>query len=145
MSGPKSWTPAELTIDAGTSRALFRQQRLDEPLALYSKFFDEFVPVFGRLIDRLPKLARNGLDPETMPDLIREGNALTAFRYLAAPPVSEDDLSTLAETTLSATALRSDLREAHRVRDIVLHIIDPHRFPRIREDRSPTPHERDRG
>ena len=79
-----------------------------------------------------------------MPDLVRQGDSLTAFRYLAAPPVSEDDLKTLAESTLSATALRSNQEEARRVRDIVLHIIDPHRFPWIREDRDPTPHERDR-
>ena len=144
MSEPKRWTRSELTRDAETSRELFRKQRLDEPLALYSTFFDEFVPVFGRIIDRLPLLAEDSLDPEAMSDLVRERDSLTAFRYLAAPPVSEDDLKTLAETTLSAAALRSDRAEARRVRDIVLHIIDPHRFPWLEEERDPTPHERDR-
>ena len=123
---------------------MFRKQRLEEPLALYSEFFSAFVPIFGRIIDRLPALTEDLIDPETMPDLVRERNSLTAFRYLAAPPVSEDDLKTLAETTLSATALRRDPLEARRVRDIVLHIIDRHRFPWIREERSPTLHERDR-
>ena len=102
------------------------------------------MPVFGRIIDQLPTLAEDSIVPEAMPDVVREGDSLTAFRYLAAPPVSEDDLKTLAETTLSATALRSDPAEARRVRDIVLHIIDPHRFPWIKEDRAPTRHERDR-
>ena len=144
MNEPKSWSLEELTSDSETSRELFRKQRLDEPLALYSEFFNDFVPVFGRIIDRLPRLAGDSIDPEAMPDLVQEGDSLTAFRYLAAPPVSEDDLKTLAETTLSATALRSNPAEARRVRDIVLHIIDPHRFPWIKEDRGPTPHERDR-
>ena len=144
MSEPKHWTQSELTRDAEASRDVFRKQRLDEPLALYSRFFNEFVPIFGRIIDRLPMLAEDSIDPETMSDLVREDDTLTAFRYLAAPPVSEDDLKTLAETTLSATALRSDVVEARRVRDIVLHIIDPHRFPWLKEERSPTSHERDR-
>lgn len=66
----------------------------------------------------------------------------TAFRYLAAPPVSEDDLKTLAETTLSPAALRRDIEQARRVQTIVLHVIDPHRFPWIEERREPTEHER---
>ena len=108
MNEPKIWSLEELTRDSETSRELFRKQRLDEPLALYSEFFNDFIPVFGRIIDRLPRLAEDAIDPEAMPDLVREGDSLTAFRYLAAPPVSEDDLKTLAETTLSATALRSN-------------------------------------
>ena len=123
---------------------MFRKQRLDEPLALYSEFFNDFVPIFGRIIGQLPVLEKDSVDPETMPNLVRNADYLTAFRYLAAPPVSEDDLKTLAETTLSASALRSNRAEARRVRDIVLHIIDPHRFPWIKEERDPTPDERDR-
>lgn len=89
-------------------------------------------------------LAKDSADPEAMPDLVGRADDLTAFRYLAAPPVSEDDLKTLAETTLSASALRSNPAEARRVRDVVLHVIDPHRFPWIKEGRDPSPHERDR-
>ena len=144
MSEPKSWTRAELTNDAAASRMLFRKQRLDEPLALYSEFFNHFVPIFRRIIDRLPSLAEEPLHPETMPELVGDEDVRTAFRYLAAPPVSEDDLETLAETTLSAAALRRDIAEARRVRDAVLHIIDPHRFPWLQKDRNPTSHERDR-
>ena len=131
-----------MTADAVKARALFRRQRLDEPLALYSRFFNAFVPVFGAVIDRLPSLADDSLDPEDIGALVGDKDARTAFRYLAAPPVSEDDLKTLAETRLSAAALRSDAAQAQRVRDVVLHIIDPHRFPWIAERRDPTAHER---
>lgn len=144
MKEPRRWTREELASDSGISRESFRKQRLDEPLALYSEFFNAFVPIFGRIIGRLPRLMKDSADPEAMPDLVRKADDLTAFRYLAAPPVSEDDLKTLAETTLSASALRSGPAEARRVRDVVLHVIDPHRFPWIKEDRAPTPHERDR-
>lgn len=105
---------------------MFRKQRLDEPLALYSRFFAAFVPVFSAIIDRLPSLANDPLDPADMAELVGDREMRVAFRYLAAPPVSEDDLKTLAETTLSATALRDDTGQARRVRDTVLHIVDPY-------------------
>lgn len=142
MSEPEIWAPEELTADAETAKALFRRRRLDEPLELYSRFFDEFVPVFDAIIDRLPSLADGSLDPAEMADLMADRNSRIAFRYLAAPPISEDDLKILAETTLSATALREDAEQAQRVRDVVLHVLDPHRFSWIGEHRDPREHER---
>lgn len=144
MSVPRKWTLSELRRDAETAKALFRKQRLDEPLALYSRFFTAFVPVFGAVIDRLPSLADDPLDPAGMAELVGDRDMRVAFRYLAAPPVSEDDLKTLAETKLSATALRGDAEQARRVRDTILHIVDPHRFPWIGERRGPAEHERTR-
>ena len=129
-----------MTNDAAAARELFRKQRLDEPLQLYSRFFETFTLVFDAIIDRLPSLAEGSVDG--IADLVSDRDGRTAFRYLAAPPVSEDDLKTLAETTLSASALRGDAEQARRVRDTVLHIVDPHRFPWVRERRGPTARER---
>jgi hypothetical protein len=50
----------------------------------------------------------------------------------------------LAETTLSATALRRNPEEARRVRDVVLHVIDPNRFPWVADNRPANEHERQR-
>ena len=122
----------------------FRKQRLDEPLALYSAFFDTFEPIFSEIVDRLPAMAEGRIDADAMAELVRDDDVRTALRYLTAPPVSEDDLKTLAETTLSATALRSNRDQARRVRGIVLKIIDPHRFPWIGQRREPTVSERSR-
>ena len=123
---------------------MFRRQRLDEPLELYSRFFETFAPVLESLVDQLASLAADPPDPETIAGLLADPDVRTAFRYLAAPPVSEDDLKTLAETTLSAAALRGDAEQARRVRDTVLHIIDPHRFPWVGQGRDPTDQERRR-
>lgn len=142
MSEPRFWTPAELEADAARARGLFRQARLDEPLSLYSQFFEAFVPVFTELIDRLPNLVGGSLDPAEVADLVATADARTAFRYLAAPPVSEDDLKTLAETTLARSALRGDVVQARHVQEVVLHVMDPHRFPWLREGREPTEPER---
>jgi XamI restriction endonuclease len=143
MDDPRIWTPQELQADASEATAIFRKQRLDEPLELYSKFFQAFVPVFRDLIDRLPGFAAAELDAKAVAILVRDRDVRTAFRYLAAPPISEDDLKTLAEATLSSKALHSDPDQARRVRDTVLHIIDPHRFPWIRQHRAPEAHERE--
>lgn len=142
MNAPRQWTRAQIETDAETSKALFRRRRLDEPLALYTRFYDEFEPIFQELIDRLPSLAGEIFDPAQMPELVDEPNKRAALRYLTAPPISEDDLKTLAESTLTAAALRRDAGQARRVRDVVLHIVDPHRFPWIRESRDPTSEER---
>jgi hypothetical protein len=141
MTSPPRWTPEQLTADAEAARVIFRRQRLDEPLDLYRRAFDAFAPVFRELIDRLPGLA--AADPGTVAAMARKGDHRTAFRYLTAPPISEDDLETLADTKLSARAIEARPDEAARVRDIVLHILDPYRFPWIAQRRAPAAHERD--
>ena len=88
-------------------------------------------------------LAGEPPDVKSIVDVIRSDEVRTAFRYLAAPPISEDDLKTLAESTLSPEALRADVAQARRVRDIVLHVIDPHRFPWLGKRRGPTRRERE--
>lgn len=144
MIEPRRWTAAELARDAGEAEDAFRTERLREPLALYSRFFETFAPIFGDVIDQLPTLAADPLDPTAVSELVRDEDARTALRYLTAPPVSDDDLKTLAETTLSATALRTDADQARRVRDIIFQILDPHRFPWISQNRNPTRPERTR-
>jgi hypothetical protein len=138
MQRPKHWTLDELKADAATAAATFRRKRLDEPLGLYTSFFDAFCPVFRSLVEQLPALRS---DERVLPGLLTTDDARTAFRYLGAPPISEDDLKTLAESKLCAARLRDDLEQARRVRDTVLHIIDPRRFPWVREDRNPSGYE----
>ena len=138
MAQPGTWSPAELAEDAGTATDRFRRTRLNEPLEQYTRFFDAFTPIFTDLIDRLPSLADEENIRDVMADPVDDEDVRTGFRYLSAPPISEDDLKILAETTLAANVLRRDAEEARRIRDVVLHIIDPHRFPWIGEEREPT-------
>ncbi len=140
MSEPRKWTLAELTRDVEEAKAQFRQQRLNESRGLYSKFFDTFSPIFDRMIDQMA--GDDPLDPAQIVQIVGDEDIRTAFRYLAAPPVSEDDLKTLADTTLSARALRRDPGIAARLREIMLQVIDPHRFPWVGEQREPTEQER---
>ena len=66
------------------------------------------------------------------------------FRYITAPPISEDDLKAVADVvTVGPLAFKKDHDAAKRVRDTVLSILDPHRFRWIAEKRKPTATELD--
>jgi XamI restriction endonuclease len=136
------WTTEQLNADAREAEAAFRRERLDEPLVRYSEFFNAFVPIFQDLIPDLLSFAKADPACEKLIGMVRGTDRLTAFRYLASPPISADDLKTLAETSLSQRALKGDRDQASRVRKIVLQILDPYRFPWIAERREPTDHER---
>ena len=141
MSQPIQWDTAQLAADGIEAKAAFRRGRLDEPLELYSKFFETFTKIFAELVPNLNDILHQG-DAETISKLLKNDDRKTAFRYLAAPPISEDDLKVLADAKLSATALKSDPEAAKKVREIVLHIIDPNRFPWVHEKRTPSEEER---
>jgi hypothetical protein len=61
-----------------------------------------------------------------------------AFRYLAGPPISDDDLKTVAEVqSLNASQLRNDPEAVQRIISVVRLGMDRRRFPWVREDRDP--------
>ena len=141
MREPKKWTPEELASDARYATEIFRRQRLDEPRDLYSSFFQSFVPIFRWLIGHLTALRDTPEPSALLADIVKDNDLRTAFRYLVAPPISDDDLKTLADSSLTPRSLQRDADEARRVRDLVLHILDPHRFPWVAQDRAPSSHE----
>lgn len=98
------------------------------------------VPVSARLLDALALWLQHNVRVDAGRTY---AGGLTKFD-LAAPPISEDDLKTLAETSLSPAALAGDAAQARRVRDTVLHVLDPHRFPWIGEGRAARDYEHDR-
>jgi hypothetical protein len=66
-----------------------------------------------------------------------------ALRYLAGPPISADDLKTLAELDSFAPAkLRADgMTGANSLLEIFQTTLDPRRFPWVGQNREPTDHE----
>ncbi len=145
MTDPRVWSYGELVGFTEEAIEHFRSDRTSEP-RIYADFFEAFVPIFRDLIDHaLPSLAETltDVDQELLADIVSDEDARTAFRYLAAPPISDDDLKTLAASRLSATALRTDGDQAERVRNAVLNVIDPFRFPWVEAGRTPTEQERE--
>lgn len=128
--------------DARVSTGIFRRERLDEPLELYTQYFEVFEKLFASTIDQLEWLAAEPFWPKRLIPLVSGKDQKKAFRYLTAPPMSEDDLAALAETSIGPVIFKNDPAAAKRVRDIVLAVLDRHRFPWIGEQRSATPAER---
>lgn len=133
----------ELLSDCAASEAVFRRERLDEPLEVYSEHFDNFSEVFKRIVDFIPDLQADPLDVDALAMLMGKRDTKRALCYLTAPPISEDDLKTLVDASIAPTRLKENPETARRLRDILLRILDPHRFPWVKEGRAPEPHERD--
>jgi XamI restriction endonuclease len=87
-------------------------------------------------------MRKRRFDAELIADIMGDDDTRRAFCYLTAPPISEDDLKTLAEASLSPARLLAQPDSATRIRDIVFRILDPPRFPWLGTNRVPTKEEK---
>jgi hypothetical protein len=132
----------DIEADAAASRAEFRRRRLGEPLARYLAAFDNAQPEVQRWIDRIEELFASGVpDLAQMKALLATEGSRAALRYLGAPPISEDDLETLAETRLAGAASQDD--STAKVWAVMRAILDPRRFPWLASGRPATAAQRD--
>jgi hypothetical protein len=138
MVAAPRWSEAELARDAGEAAALFREERLGEPLEQWLNEYDTRVAEFRRLFtdysfDRPWEL--------TAQDVVTifEGGLGDALRYLAGPPISADDLRTLAEVrSLKPNELSSNgFAGANGLLEIFQTTLDPRRFPWVATRREP--------
>lgn len=136
---PPHWTDGELEQERRRAIELFRNERLTEPVERYIQAFDNYAASVDRLM-------RESQDLQALRDVaqsvLTDEDLLEAFRYLAGPPVSADDLMELAETSLTASRLRDDVAAAERVIATVLAMLDSRRFTWVAEGRTPTDDER---
>lgn len=140
MKEPITWTTAQLEADRQEAIARFRRERLEEPLEDYLEAFDAYQGYVEELLETtvdLSELDTTGLEVLTNPNLLQ------VFRYLAGPPISEDDLSVLAEAaSLAPTRLRENPEDVQRLIDVVKVVLDRRRFAWVVEQREPTEAER---
>jgi hypothetical protein len=140
VTEPPVWTREQLEFDRLQAIVIFRNERMEEPLEDYLEAFDEYQGHIEELLEAtvdLSQLEVNALDVLTDPHL------LAAFRYLAAPPISSDDLKILAEaSSLAKGPLRSNSADVRRLIEIVRLVLDRRRFCWIVENREPTEAER---
>lgn len=140
MTEPPVWSREQLETDRLKAIAIFRNERMEEPLEDYLEAFDKYQGYIEELLQTtvdLSQLESNALDVLTDPHL------LEAFRYIAAPPISSDDLKVLAEApSLARGRLRSTPEHVRRLIDVVRLVLDRRRFSWIIENREPTEPER---
>lgn len=138
---PPRWTEDEFAADAQIARANFRTLRMQEPLEQYLDRFEEFRQTVEELIEGTVDLTQ--LADQAVELLTRSKDMMTSIRYLASPPISEDDLKVLADTKLSARQLTAEQGAgAQRVIETVMLGLDRNRFPWVSEERDPTDSER---
>jgi XamI restriction endonuclease len=138
---PPRWTHEELTSDAEQSARLFREQRLGMAHT-WNEHYARAADKFERLLAKLDAAKGSATSSDQVADIFGSGLG-EAFRYLAGPPISDDDLRVIADIdSLSPRRLRAGPQALARVGDVVLRILDPHRFPWIAAGREPTPVER---
>jgi XamI-like restriction endonuclease len=138
---PPRWSDAQL--DEARQRAIddFRRERLQEPLAAYQAWLTQSRATMQNLLVRTNDLANIA---EHAVVILSDRDLRDAFRYLAGPPISLDDLAVLAEAdSLSPGRLRGDEALVQRVIGTVLAGLDRGRFPWVLEHRAPTQEERE--
>lgn len=136
---PPRWSTDELTQQIAKSISIFKDERIKEPLEIYSGYFDTYRDAVEDLLEDSINLHHL---IEVVEDYITDDDKRYALRYLASPAVSDDDLKVLADTKLSRRALSNDPEAAARIVDVVLAGLDRWRFPWFSEGRVPTPEER---
>jgi hypothetical protein len=139
MIQPPRWTRVELEAGLGRAKEIFRQERLQEPLEAYLDAFERYHGFVERLMETTVDLTEF---EKTAMDILTDRELLEAFRYLAGPPLSQDDLKTLSEAVLSPGKLRSDPEMVRRIIEVVRIGLDRRRFPWVMEGREPTEQER---
>lgn len=141
MITPPSWTPDELLASAQIAAANFRSERLS-PSAAWGGHYDDARSKFEALFAQLGDLNSRHFTDTTLAGAYREqlGEAL---RYLAGPPISDDDLKVIADVrSLAPNVLSRNHTDVRKVFDVIECVIDEKRFPWVREQRAPTPEEK---
>lgn len=140
MTRPTLWLDEQLEEQRLIAIEIFRRRRMEEPLEQYLAHFDEYQGVVEELLEStldLSDLNSRLIEVLTAPKL------LEAFRYLAGPPISDDDLKVVAEAALSRQRIMRDPQMVARIRQVVLSGLDRRRFPWVVEGREPTESERE--
>ena len=144
LRGAPHWTRAEIEADVARARQDFRLRRLGEPLQRYLSAFDVAEPEVRALVAQLEALLAGGAAAEAGLRALWSADAgRTAFRYLGAPPISDDDLQTLAELRLAANSAAATKDHGEKLLAVMRVIVDPRRFPWIARQRPARASERE--
>lgn len=142
MKRPRIWSTEELAADAKNAAAIFRAERLTATDA-WETHYSAARAKFAALFDALDDITASGLTSERLAKVYRDGLG-EALRYLAGPPVSDDDLAVLADVdSIAPSVLQRESESLQKVFNVVHHFIDPHRFPWLKAGQKPTPEQRE--
>lgn len=133
---PPKYDDESLERDRLKATELFRKERLEEPVEAYHELFDNYLGVVEELLESTVDLT--ALDEHAL--AVMSNAALAeAFRYLAGPFISKDDLLIVADAaTLNPERLKKDPAALGRIIQVVKDGLDRRRFVWIAEGREPS-------
>lgn len=99
---PPKWTNEDLIRDAAISAADFRSERLSASDA-WETHYRQAHKKFEELFEKLRDLNPNAIDSLLLADAYGMGMG-EAIRYLAGPPISDDDLKIMAHPAFAWVA-----------------------------------------
>ena len=134
LAAPPRWSPEQFEEQLAVSSATFREERIREPVEQYREVFDEHAARVRALLAGTDNLADWA---QALEVVLSDDVGLETLRYLAGPPISADDLKTLADASLAPSRLRNDPEMATRILDVVLKSLDTKRFPWVADQREP--------
>lgn len=141
-SAPPRWTNEELAENAANAAALFRGERLEISDSWETHYRDARAK-FESLFEELNDLNPGAITDDSLAGVYGMGLG-EAFRYLAGPPISDDDLQVVADVgSIAPGVLAKNHDELRKVFDVIKRVIDPHRFPWIEAARDPSGQERE--
>ncbi len=134
------WNSQQLDADRMLAIEMFRKERLEEPTEEFSERFAQAQAVMEDLLEATVDLT--DVSPHALSILTGRASH-DAFRYIAGPPISIDDLKTLVDTnSISRKTLVGNPGLLQRLIETVFAGLDRGRFPWIIERREPDPAER---
>lgn len=140
-SRPPIWTEEELAFDIEVSSCNFRNERL-APTDSWQDHYHQARGKFEALFRQFDDLQLHNLSDDALA-LAFKYKLGEVLRYLAGPPISDDDLKVLAEVeSLAPGVISKDHAAIRKVFGIIEQVIDPFRFPWVAENRRPTEGER---
>lgn len=137
---PPRWTAEQFESDRERAISLFCIERMSEPLERYGELYEARRDTFDELIESSVDLTQLR---ERANEYLSDPKMLEVVRYLSGPPISEDDLKEVAQTSLAPGRIRDDIYLAQRIVDVVLLGLDSRRFPWLKESREATAQERE--
>lgn len=132
---PPYWTEQQLRDHRAQAIAVFRTERMSEPLEIYLEYYQkarESIETILELSLDLTKLVEHSVE------VLSDRSLAECCRYLASPPISADDLKILADRSIAPTVVARNPEHAKLLMSTILLGLDRERFPWVAEERDPT-------
>jgi len=132
---PIHWSNEALTADAATAVLQFRFDRLAATTA-WDSHYRAARAKFELLLQNFDNLNPDSITHDALADAYEKGLG-EALRYLAGPPISEDDLKVIADVdSLTPSVLKQNPEALSKVFNVINRVIDPHRFPWVKAEKA---------